>query len=166
MKFVPPEKYYKTLPKKRMGSGVLFFDEGGQLLILNPTYKDYWTIPGGTVDENESPMQTAIRETKEEIGLDIKNMRFLCVDYTGDDKKGEALQFMFYGGILNPEQVKNIVVPKDEIGEYKFEKIENAAKLFGQGRTLGLKMPICLKAIRDNTSFYLENGKMPRSIAF
>ena len=111
-------------------------------------------------------MQTAIRETKEETGLDINNMRFLCVDYTSDAKKGEALQFMFYGGILSPEQIKKIAIPKDELSEYKFEKVKKAAQLFGQERTLGLKMPMCLGAIKNNTAFYLENGKIPRSMTF
>jgi hypothetical protein len=30
-----------------MSAGVLFFDEAGRLLIVEPTYKPNWEIPGG-----------------------------------------------------------------------------------------------------------------------
>ena len=39
-----------TLPRKRMGAGVLFTDEAGRVLLVEPTYKDYWEIPGGAVN--------------------------------------------------------------------------------------------------------------------
>ena len=41
---LPPEEYFKNLPKKRIAAGVLFFDEAGKLLIVKPNYKDGWTI--------------------------------------------------------------------------------------------------------------------------
>ncbi len=48
--------YYKRLPRKRMGAGVLFFDRAGNLLIVKPRYKAGWTIPGGVVEAGESPL--------------------------------------------------------------------------------------------------------------
>jgi len=42
--------YYKSLPMKRMGSGALFFDSAGRILIVKPSYKDVWEIPGGVVE--------------------------------------------------------------------------------------------------------------------
>lgn len=35
----------------------------------------YYDIPGGKIEEGENPEQTAIREMKEETGMDIKNLR-------------------------------------------------------------------------------------------
>ena len=103
-------QYYKGLPKKRMGVGALFFNEKDELLILKPTYKDYWSIPGGIIDANESPREACIREIKEETGLNISSVKFLCVDYCRNlgNEKGESLQFMFYGGILSENQISNI----------------------------------------------------------
>lgn len=76
------ENYYKNLPKKRMGAGALFFNENNEMLVVKPTYKDHWSIPGGVVEENESPRIACIREVKEEIGLEIRELKFLCVDWT------------------------------------------------------------------------------------
>jgi ADP-ribose pyrophosphatase YjhB (NUDIX family) len=57
--------YQETLPKKRISAGCLFFDDRGRLLVVNPTYKDTWEIPGGVVEENESPREAVIREVVE-----------------------------------------------------------------------------------------------------
>ena len=35
----------------------------------------YYDIPGGKIEEGEIPVQTAIREMKEETGIDIKNLK-------------------------------------------------------------------------------------------
>ena len=35
----------------------------------------YYDIPGGKIEEGEIPKQTAIREMKEETGIDIKNLK-------------------------------------------------------------------------------------------
>src|SRR5690606_12767250 len=60
--------YQRTLPRKRVSAGCLLFDEAGRLLIVNPTYKDGWEIPGGAVEANESPLDGCIREIREELG--------------------------------------------------------------------------------------------------
>jgi 8-oxo-dGTP diphosphatase len=46
----PIGDYTATLPVKRMGSGVLLADATGRVLLVEPTYKDYWEIPGGCVE--------------------------------------------------------------------------------------------------------------------
>jgi 8-oxo-dGTP diphosphatase len=53
--------YTATLPRKRMGSGVLFRDATDRVLLVEPTYKDYWELPGGAVDDDESPHDAARR---------------------------------------------------------------------------------------------------------
>ena len=71
----------KSLPKKRMGAGCLFFDEQGRVLLVRPTYKPVWEIPGGIVELNESPLQCCRREVQEEIGLARSIGDLLVVDY-------------------------------------------------------------------------------------
>ncbi|MGW0970924.1 NUDIX domain-containing protein [Streptomyces sp. NPDC002516] len=53
----------------RMAAGALFFDADGRVLMVEPTYKDYWDIPGGYVETGESPLQAADREVHEELGI-------------------------------------------------------------------------------------------------
>ena len=43
--------------------------EGPRLLLLRTTYKPTWTLPGGCVEEGESPLQACLREVEEETGL-------------------------------------------------------------------------------------------------
>lgn len=38
-----------------------------------------WCSPGGKMEMNESPEECAIRETKEETGLEIRNVRFMTI---------------------------------------------------------------------------------------
>lgn len=152
------DDYYKSLPKKRMAAGPLLFNEDGEILILKPVYKNHWLIPGGVVEENESPREACLRETKEELNLDIKPKRLLCVEYRSDsDGRGENLQFIFDGGILSPAQINNIKIPVKEISEYRFMKVEEALPLLSE--SLRLRISKCLKAIKNNTTVYIENGQ-------
>lgn len=74
-------EYYKSLPMKRMGSGALFSDGQDRILIVKPTYKEVWEIPGGVVELNESPRKAAEREVKEELRITKHLSKLLCVDY-------------------------------------------------------------------------------------
>jgi 8-oxo-dGTP diphosphatase len=149
-------EFYKNLPKKRMGAGMLFFNEKEELLIVKPVYKDHWTLVGGVVDENESPLQACIREVKEEIGIELQNAKFLCVDYVATrEEKDENLQFIFYGGILNKNQISNIKLADGEIGEFRFAKVEETKSLLSE--KFRKRLPKLLEAIKNNTAFYLEN---------
>lgn len=157
----PNAEYYKAIPKKRMAAGVLLFNEENKILLVQPSYKNNWSIPGGITDANESPKQTAVRETKEEINIDLKLCKFLCVDYVlSKEKVDENLQFIFYGGILNKEQIKEIKIDKDEISDYKFVDTNEVADLLGgPERILNRRLPQCLEALKNNTAIYLENGE-------
>lgn len=152
-------EYYKNLPKKRMGSGVIFLNENDEVLIVKPSYKDHWSIPGGTVDDNESPRQTAIREVKEEIGLTIESIRFLCIDYSSkeSDEKNESLQFIFYGGVLSDDKISIIKLDDKELVEFRFVSTAEAEKLLGH--KLVKRLSNCLNAIKTGISIYLENGE-------
>lgn len=43
-----------------------------KLLLVKQKNRDYWTPPGGLVDEGESPKETCLRETKEEVGVEVE----------------------------------------------------------------------------------------------
>lgn len=151
--------YYNNLPRKRMGAGALFFNKDNELLIVKPSYKDYWSIPGGTVDQDESPRHACAREIKEEIDLNIDILRFLAVDYNSreNEEKNESLQFIFYGGILSDESISKIKIDGKELLEYRFVPISEVRNLLGQ--KLATRLQKCIDAIKTGTSVYLENGE-------
>ncbi|HAO64380.1 TPA: NUDIX hydrolase, partial [Candidatus Taylorbacteria bacterium] len=89
-------EYYAQLPKKQTGTAVLFFNSKSELLIVKPNYKEGWLVPGGAIEDRESPLQGAIREVKEEIGLDIPELKLIGVYYrTGNEIFGDSLKFIF-----------------------------------------------------------------------
>jgi ADP-ribose pyrophosphatase YjhB (NUDIX family) len=113
--------YQETLPKKRMGAGALFLDEQGRVLLVNPTYKPQWEIPGGIVELNESPRQAAEREVEEELGLVKSLERLLSVRYTKHSPTHlEGLMFIFYGGVLMEQAIAAIHLPLQELSEFRF----------------------------------------------
>lgn len=44
----------------------------GEILLIHRTDNDNWALPGGAVDVGESLTQAAIRETREETGMDCE----------------------------------------------------------------------------------------------
>ena len=52
---------------------------------LNPPLEDFHAIPGGFVECGETVKETAIREAKEETGLDVKIQRLVGV-YSDPDR--------------------------------------------------------------------------------
>lgn len=141
-----------------MAVGAFILNEKDEILIVKPSYKDHWSVAGGVIDENESPRAALFREVKEEIGLDLKEAKFLCVDYTSDNgEKTESLQFIFFGGKLSESEIKKIKIDGKEISEYKFMKIDEALPLLNE--KLRARLAKCPEALKNNEAVYLEDGK-------
>ncbi len=51
--------------------GVLAVDENGQILLQRRRDTGQWALPMGKMEIGETPSQCAIRETKEETGIDV-----------------------------------------------------------------------------------------------
>lgn len=154
-KTLSDEEYIRTLPRKPIGAGVIFLNTKGELLIVKPDYRDNWLIPGGSVEADESPLQGAIRETKEEIGIDLASPDLIGVFYkSSKDTRPESLQFMFSGGILSDVDIESIKLQEDEILAYKFLPVEEALTLVSQ--SLRASIPASLEALNKGTVSYTE----------
>jgi 8-oxo-dGTP pyrophosphatase MutT (NUDIX family) len=121
MQTLPDPTFYESLPKKRMAAGCLFFDEKGRALLVKPTYKPVWEIPGGITELNESPLQCCRREVQEELGLARRIGDLLVVDYSHPaGARTESLMFIFSGGVLSPGVIAAIRLRSAELSEYRF----------------------------------------------
>jgi hypothetical protein len=78
---LPVEQYVAGLARKRMAAGVLFRDSAGRVLLVEPSYKSDWEIPGGAVEADEPPWAAAARELAEELSWDDPLGRLLVVDH-------------------------------------------------------------------------------------
>ena len=146
-------EYYNSLPKKRMGSGVLFFNAEKEILLVKPTYKETWEIPGGVVEHNESPRDAAIREVKEELGIQLNStLKLLCVEYMAEGNEiSEGLMFIFTGEPLTEQQIAEITLRTEEVSAFKFFTTEQAVLLLGP--VLGSRIQKCVSA---KECFYSE----------
>jgi 8-oxo-dGTP diphosphatase len=114
-------EFYQSLPAKRMGAGCLFFNDVGQVMLVKPTYKLTWEIPGGVVENRESPKQCCQREIKEELGMERTIGHLLVIDYNSEiDEKTESLMFIFHGGTLTPSEIERIRLNHEELSEFRF----------------------------------------------
>jgi len=150
------EEYAKMLPKKQVGTAVLFFNASNELLVVKPDYRDEWLVPGGSTDENESPFNSAIREVKEEIGLNVTTLQLVGV-YYGHAKgvHSDSLKFIFYGGVLDDNQISQIKLQENELTESQFVDADKAMLLLSN--SLQKSIPQCLEAIKNNITVYIEN---------
>ena len=72
----------EPLPAIPVSAGALIFDRAGRLLILKPTYKTGWTIPGGVMEaDGETPWEACRREVREECGIELHSGRLACMDF-------------------------------------------------------------------------------------
>lgn len=70
--------------------------EGGIVLIKRRNPPPGWAIPGGFVDYGESVEAAAIREAKEETGLDVRLTRLLGVySDPGRDPRSHTISTVF-----------------------------------------------------------------------
>ena len=124
------EEFFASLPRKVVSSCALIRDDRGRVLILKPTYRANWLLPGGTVDADESPLRACQRELQEELGLSIAPGRLLCVDHrVAQPPRPESLHFTFDGGRIGDEQIARIRLPPAELSDHRFAALDELSPL-------------------------------------
>ena len=150
------EVFWNSLPKKAVGTGCLLFDRQGSLLIVKPTYKPTWQLPGGVVEAGESPRQACAREVFEELGLRCTIQRLVCIDYVSpNSQRHESIQFIFLGDTLSAQHIASIRLPPEELSEWRFLPVVDALLLFDEH--LGRRVMHCHAALVTERTLYLEN---------
>lgn len=155
---MPVEQYVLGLARKRMAAGVLFRDKAGRVLLVEPSYKPNWEIPGGAVEADESPWATATRELAEELGWNRPLGRLLVVDYVRpQDSRPEGVVFVFDGGVLDDVQLVGMVFPDAEIVSAGFHSL-------GEARCkvkplLADRLAAAVEAVEHGVTMLCEQGR-------
>jgi 8-oxo-dGTP pyrophosphatase MutT (NUDIX family) len=151
------EDLYAHVPKKRTAAGALLRNADGLILLVEPTYKPSWEIPGGIVERDESPKAAARREIFEELGLRVELAALLCVDWNSALPPGdEALMFIFDGGMLDGEVAERIRLPQQELASWRWVRLEEAQQLARP--RLVRRLAACISASTSGVAAYLEDG--------
>ena len=152
--------YIASLPRVLSGAAALFRDAQGRVLIVEPNYRDGWALPGGTIesDDGESPRQGARRETLEEIGLDRPLGRLLAVDWTTGRGRPPLVAYVYDGGVLDEDDLKEIRLQEEELLSWRLVPREEITDhLLG---SLGHRVLAALDALADGSgAVELENGR-------
>jgi 8-oxo-dGTP diphosphatase len=144
------------LPTIPVSAGALIFDSTGRLLILKPTYKTGWTIPGGVMEaDGETPWDACRREVREECGIDVRAGRLACTDFRpARPGRPGGIRYLFDCGPADAADLDAITLQPQEIAEYRLAPLDKALTL--------LRPPIRRRvraATRGRRFVYLENGR-------
>jgi len=111
----------RTQPRKRVSADALLRDENGRILLVDPGYKPGWDLPGGMAEANEPPADTARRELREELGLEVHLGALLCVDWVPPHGPwDDLLAFIFDGGVLGPAALAGLRIADGELTAFEF----------------------------------------------
>lgn len=141
------QEFLRTRVSRPASAGVVIYNDKKEALVLKANYKPYWSFPGGWIEDNQTPIQAAIRELSEETGILIipQRLKFL---YTINRVSNimQSYQFIFeYSGVI--DAFTSIKLQPEEIDDYKFVSREEvlinlnnyggAVQIWAKGKNIG-----------------------------
>ncbi|MDD5416401.1 MAG: NUDIX domain-containing protein [Candidatus Aenigmarchaeota archaeon] len=109
-------------------------DDDLKVLLIkrgNWPFKNHWALPGGFIKMKETLEESAAREVKEEIGLNIKDI-YLEQLYTfgdpGRDPRTRVITVSYFG-LLSPDKVEEIKPKKGEIIDSEMFSVKKLPEL-------------------------------------
>ena len=105
--------------------GIIFYNDGYILIHRRKkrddgSIRDYYVVPGGKMEENETKEETVVREVWEEIGIKVKPVETL-LEYESDyDNSIQIFMESEYTGeymieIIDREKIENLNIVPEEI---------------------------------------------------
>lgn len=103
------------------------------MLIVRTAVERTWHLPGGLVEQGESPLDAVRREVREEIGLDLdlRDHDSFAVEWLQAARPGrrDRLAMVFAGPVLTHADTARVVVQSDEIDDWGWQTPESALQL-------------------------------------
>ncbi|MGV9567830.1 MULTISPECIES: NUDIX domain-containing protein [unclassified Streptomyces] len=143
--------------RKRVAADVLLQDPAGRVLLVNPTYKPDWDLPGGMAEANEPPEDAVRRELIEELDLAVVLRGLLVVDWVAPHGPwDDQIAFVFDGGTLDQDQADRLRPRDDELSEVAFVTPDEAsARLRDRMRR---RFEGAVRALETGRPLYLRDG--------
>lgn len=121
-------KSIRCLYEKSCG-GIIFYKtkQNTKILLVKNNNGRYWSFPKGHIEEGETEQETAIREIKEETGLDVtivKNFREIS-EYCPFGKIRKRVVFFLARAFTD-----NVKIQEEEIDSYIWVDLQQARKLY------------------------------------
>jgi 8-oxo-dGTP diphosphatase len=126
-------------PRYHVPAGAIIFNEQGQLLLCEHTYRRQypWGLPGGDIHFGEDPAEAVRRELQEETGLSAQATRLLLVESSQEVRK-VSLTYLCTG-------VSSAFTPSDEVSAIRYFDVDALPELSQEQQTTIAKCLAILK---------------------
>jgi 8-oxo-dGTP pyrophosphatase MutT (NUDIX family) len=118
--------------KIRTSSLVAIFDENREhILLTRRRDNERWCLPGGGIEPGESAAEGAVRETREEVGLDVRVKRLVGI-YSSPDHLlvyQSGHKFQYVSMLFEVEITGGELSLSDEVSEYRFFPLAEISQL-------------------------------------
>jgi len=108
---------------------IVFYDRNWNILLQNrkgiSKYGEEWGYFGGGIEEGETPEETLIRETKEELGYNLKKYEYIGKVIT-KDKRGTIERYVFISPLPKMNELR-----QKEGADMQLFSLEEAGKVKG-----------------------------------
>ncbi len=132
-------------------AGVILQKDDGKILILlrKPDVPEgnRWGIPGGKTSFGEEAIETAIRKTRQEIGLLLNKSDLQFLDMFHYQVDGNEFNFFVFKAKITNDQVRKLVLNKE--GHSKYAWIDSFEAVNRNDLMVGM-YPILEKFNRDS----------------
>lgn len=104
------KRAWRVLRPRTTGVKVMLFNAAGELVLVRNSYgrSDLFVLPGGGVRPFESPSRAAIREIREELGVEIETMVPVSRHTSSAEGKRDTIHLFraFVDGQLEPDPIE------------------------------------------------------------
>jgi hypothetical protein len=139
-------------PHKRIAATMLITDLGGRFLVVKPTYKPGWELPGGRVRARRVARHRSQPRGRRGAGPGRAPRRLLALDYVSAT---DALIVVFDGGTL--DDTIRFRLPHDELSDARFVEPDRLDELLP--RLKARRARAALEARAAGCAVYLEDGR-------
>ena len=94
--------YWFVFRPETFGVKCIVQHDGRWLMIRNSYGAGHWTLPGGAIHRGEQPAHAAIREVKEEVGVELADVEAIGTYENNREYKHDTV-FCFVGNVTMPD---------------------------------------------------------------
>ena len=110
-----------TSPAYRVGTAAILLSNEGELLLARHSYRNGWGLPGGMIGWKEEPLDTIVREVREEIGVLVATDGEPHIEHARDSRRIE----WFFDLKLDGSTRDDVKINSPEIEELRWFPLDD-----------------------------------------